>query len=93
MTSTAGAKTIGLSIRTNVNDGVDKFAVWALYGDAWKFVIEPTATNAANATTMSLPRASADGRNLIRVVVSAIDRVGNESARTAINADELASVK
>ncbi len=90
MTSTAGAKTIGLSIVANANEGVDKFAVWALYGNAWKFVVEPSVVNAA---VMSLPRVSADGANLTRIVVSAVDRTGNESARTAVSLDELVSAK
>jgi uncharacterized lipoprotein YddW (UPF0748 family) len=96
VTSTVGAKTIGLAISTSTgagaanNEGVDKFAVWALYGNTWRFIVEPSMANAA---TMSLPRVSADGAALLRVVVSALDRTGNESVRTSISIDELATLK
>lgn len=100
MLGVAGAQTIGVAIRGQGGQGgqagqaweaVDKFAIWARYGDQWIFLVEPSIANAAN---VNLPRSlGGDDRGLTRVVVSAIDRVGNESVRTAITMDQLRAIK
>ena len=53
-----------------------RFAVWARSGGGWRFFVVPAA-----APTIDLPRDTSG-----RIVVSAVDRLGNESTRVAIEA-------
>jgi uncharacterized lipoprotein YddW (UPF0748 family) len=54
-----------------------RFAVWLRYGDRWRFEVSAAATLGA--------AASEEGQPLTAAVVSAVDRLGNESRRVAVD--------
>ncbi len=53
-------------------------AIWARYGTAWKFRVAPGSAHTARLD------ASVDGRPMDGLVVSAVNRVGVESARASV---------
>jgi uncharacterized lipoprotein YddW (UPF0748 family) len=88
------AKTIDLALLAAKGEAVDKFAVWVAYGNKWNFLVVPNIVAAGSVgAKLSLPRVSADDANIGRVVVTAIDRLGNESPRTMIDLNELMAKK
>jgi uncharacterized lipoprotein YddW (UPF0748 family) len=84
---------VSLTITAAAGEASDKFAVWVAYGGgvgAWQLQIHPTA---GAITVVSLPAKSAAGDDLRQVVVSAIDRVGNESSRVRVNNGDAVGAK
>lgn len=62
-------------------DDVSVFAVWAGYGAAWRFSVEPASTK-----KFTLPRVRPDGQ-LSRVMVAAVDRYGTEGSMSSLGLD------
>ncbi len=72
----AGA--LSLKLTAGSGKAVAQYAVWSRYGTEWRFVVVPGArTDWALADDASAGPANA-------VVVSAVDRLGNESARVSV---------
>ncbi len=71
----------GVRVRLTPNGDkpVARYAVWARYGSAWRFFSVP-----AKRAVLDLP--AGDGPSQDRIVVSAVDRVGNESPRERLSA-------
>jgi len=66
--------------------GLIRFAVWSRYGREWRFAMVPALPGAA-ATWSALDDAAAGAASAI--VVSAVDRLGNESERVDVLRDAL----
>ncbi|HPW28258.1 MAG TPA: family 10 glycosylhydrolase [Rhodoferax sp.] len=58
---------------------VARWALWLRYGDQWEFRVSGQTT-----VTLAAAGGQADRAPLSAIVVSALDRVGNESARTGL---------
>ena len=56
-----------------------QYALWVRYGSEWKFMVMP-----GSRTEMELD-SQADSGALNSVVVSAVDRLGNESRRVRVS--------
>lgn len=70
-----GAGTAAVTVRPGAGEKPWQWAVWARYGDAWAFSVHPGAQR-----SLELP-GERDGQTLSAVVVSAVDRSGNEGKR------------
>jgi uncharacterized lipoprotein YddW (UPF0748 family) len=75
----ANGGALKLALSNNLGAGVADYAVWARYGAAWRFVTVPAAA-AGNVVFESGNQQGA----LNAFVVSAVDRLGNESARMLV---------
>lgn len=64
----------GLAIGLGAPKNAAQFAIWARYGDEWRFTVAP-------ATRGEVVLADYDGVPAHAVVVTAVDRLGNESVR------------
>ncbi len=64
----------GMSLKLSADKNVVQYAIWAKYGDEWRFTTAPAAL-----TEILLPDAA--GAPVSAVVVTAVDRLGNESPR------------
>ena len=79
-TATARRETTGVGLRLSAGAGkpVAHYAVWSRYGSEWRFAVAP-----ASRPVLLLPDDAA-GLMAEAVVVSAVDRLGNESARVQV---------
>ena len=66
----------GLALSLGGAPRTAQFAIWARYGDEWRFTVAPASRNEVVLT-------DDNGVPARSVVVSAVDRLGNESARVA----------
>jgi hypothetical protein len=66
----------GLTVTLAPVKNAVQYAVWARYGDEWHFTV-------ASGASKEITLANVDGKAAHAVVVSAVDRLGNESPRTA----------
>lgn len=64
-----------ITLRPTFGERPWQWAIWTKYGDAWTFHVRP-----GDARSVDVPQAR-DGKNLAAVVVTAVDRSGNESER------------
>lgn len=64
----------GLTIGLGAPKNATQYAIWARYGEEWRFTV-------ASATRNEVVLADYDGVPAHTVVVTAVDRLGNESAR------------
>ncbi|HEU4845172.1 MAG TPA: family 10 glycosylhydrolase [Burkholderiaceae bacterium] len=71
---------LALKLAPGAGQAVARFAVWSRYGNAWRFAVAP-----GTRTELRLPDDGTAGA-ASAVVVSAIDRLGNESARVTVAA-------
>ncbi|CAN7637128.1 family 10 glycosylhydrolase [Pseudoduganella sp. LjRoot289] len=73
---TVGARrgSAGLDLKLSAGRGATQYAIWARYGGEWRFTIAP-------ATRSEVTLADEGGVAAGAVVVSAVDRLGNESER------------
>ncbi|MES2127526.1 MAG: family 10 glycosylhydrolase [Pseudomonadota bacterium] len=62
----------GVALRFDAHPSAVQFAVWSRHGETWRFALVP----ASSALTI--------GDAPQQIVVSAVDRLGNESARTSL---------
>ena len=86
--TSSSATTVDFSIQSGSGEAVDKFAVWLRYGATWTFmVLANSATGAPVNLTLPQRSARANDGSLNRLVITAVDRAGNESARVAIDID------
>ena len=69
------AGTAMVTLRPAVGDPPRVWAIWSKYGDTWTFDVRPGQTQSFEIPT------SKDGKELSKVVVTAVDRSGNESER------------
>ena len=76
----ARRETMGVGLRLESGGGkpVSHFAIWTRYGAEWRFAVAP-----ASRPVLVLPD-DASGAPPQMVVVSAVDRLGNESARVNV---------
>ncbi len=100
-TRSASAKAAAIEVQPAKGEAADKFAVWVAYATAigtgatgvgalpkWTFQIVANTAH-AGATSVLLPRLDADNAGIVAVVVSAVDRAGNESARVHLPAADM----
>jgi uncharacterized lipoprotein YddW (UPF0748 family) len=66
----------GLTVTLAPVKNAVQYAVWARYGDEWHFTV-------ASGASKEIILANVDGKAAHAVVVSAVDRLGNESPRSA----------
>jgi uncharacterized lipoprotein YddW (UPF0748 family) len=66
----------GLAVALGAVRNASQFAIWARYGDEWLFTVAP-------ASRSDIVLTDANGVPAQGVVVTAVDRLGNESARVA----------
>jgi uncharacterized lipoprotein YddW (UPF0748 family) len=71
---------LALKLAPGAGQAVARFAVWSRYGNEWRFAVAP-----GTRTELRLPDDGTAGA-ASAVVVSAIDRLGNESARVTVAA-------
>jgi uncharacterized lipoprotein YddW (UPF0748 family) len=64
----------GLDLKLSAGKGATQYAIWARYGEEWRFTTAP-------ATRGEVTLADEAGVQARAVVVSAVDRLGNESER------------
>ena len=67
---------VRLGLTASAGKAAARFAVWTRSGGAWRFHVIPGMSSTVD---LALPSAALD-----RVVVSAVDRLGNESDRVAV---------
>ncbi len=104
-TRSASAKAAAIEVQPAKGETADKFAVWVAYAPAigtgaagvgappkWTFQIVAN-TAQAGATSVLFPRLDEDNAGIIAVVVSAVDRAGNESARVHLSAADIVSLQ
>jgi uncharacterized lipoprotein YddW (UPF0748 family) len=74
-----GAKrgTAGLDLTLSAGKSATQYAIWARYGDEWRFVVAPAGRG-------DVTLADENGIAAGAVVVSAVDRLGNESERVTV---------
>lgn len=72
---TQGPGSATVTLRPGAGEKPWQWATWAKYGDTWEFFVHPGVDR-----SIEMPSVK-DGRNLAAVVVSAVDRSGNESKR------------
>lgn len=70
---------VKVKLTNSLGAGVTDYALWARYGNTWRFMTMP----ALGGSEMSLESANHQGA-LKAVVASAVDRLGNESARVTL---------
>jgi uncharacterized lipoprotein YddW (UPF0748 family) len=68
--------TAGLDLKLSAGKGATQFAIWARYGEEWRFTVAPAARG-------EVTLADEAGVAARAVVVSAVDRLGNESERVS----------
>ena len=78
VTARREAGALALKLAAGAGQPVASYAVWSRYGAEWRFAVAPGAR-----TALLLPDDAAAGA-VNAVVVSAIDRLGNESERVAV---------
>ena len=78
--SPAGKDALKLQLRAGAS--VTQFALWARYGKDWQLQIVPRG---AGETALVLGAHPATGSGVNAIVVSAVDRLGNESTRVAVD--------
>lgn len=71
---------LALKLAPGAGKAVARYAVWSRYGNEWRFAVAP-----GTRTELRLPDDGAAGA-ASAVVVSAVDRLGNESARVTVAA-------
>ena len=78
--SGARRETMGVGLRLEAGSGkpVSHYAIWTRYGAEWRFAVAP-----ASRPVLVLPD-DASGAAPQMVVVSAVDRLGNESPRVNV---------
>ncbi len=104
-TRSASAKAAAIEVQPAKGEAADKFAVWVAYAPAigtgttgvvappkWTFQIVAN-TAQTGATSVLLPRLDADNASIVAVVVSAVDRAGNESARVHLSTADIVSMQ
>jgi uncharacterized lipoprotein YddW (UPF0748 family) len=64
----------GLDLTLSAGKSATQYAIWARYGDEWRFVVAPAGCG-------DVTLADENGMAAGAVVVSAVDRLGNESER------------
>jgi uncharacterized lipoprotein YddW (UPF0748 family) len=64
----------GLDLTLSAGKSATQYAIWARYGDEWRFVVTPASRG-------DVTLADENGIAAGAVVVSAVDRLGNESER------------
>ncbi|RFP24559.1 hypothetical protein D0T25_05975 [Duganella sp. BJB488] len=69
---------VGLKLSAGAGQPVAHYAIWSRYGSEWRFAVAP-----ASRPVLLLPDDAAAG-SAQAVVVSAIDRLGNESERVSV---------
>jgi uncharacterized lipoprotein YddW (UPF0748 family) len=72
-----------IQLQSNPREAVAQYAVWTRIGNAWKFSVVPASNNGLTAGEWTL-ELNGEGDRPTAVVVSAVDRVGNESERVHI---------
>ena len=75
---TVGARrgSAGLDLKLSAGKNATQFAIWARYGEEWRFTVSPAARG-------EVTLADEAGVPARAVVVSVVDRLGNESARVS----------
>lgn len=69
----------GLTLKLRADDNIKRFAVWARFGNSWQFRVVSTAGGGALIPPMTKEGAAN------ALIVSAVDRLGNESARITVD--------
>jgi uncharacterized lipoprotein YddW (UPF0748 family) len=72
-----------IQLQSNPRDAVTQYAVWTRVSNAWKFSVIPATSNGLTQGEWTL-ELNGEGDRPTAVVVSAVDRVGNESDRVHI---------
>lgn len=95
-TRQGNADALVLTMQSAKSDGVSQYAVWMRRDGKWRFTVVPSSAapvvNAAAdmpvTTRISLTDSGAAGwRDMSTIVISAVDRAGNESSRVKLVAD------
>jgi uncharacterized lipoprotein YddW (UPF0748 family) len=73
-----------IQLQSNPRDAVAQYAVWTRISNAWKFSVVPASNNGLTIGEWTL-ELNGEGDRPTAVVVSAVDRVGNESERVHIS--------
>ncbi|MEO6434921.1 MAG: family 10 glycosylhydrolase [Tepidisphaeraceae bacterium] len=68
---------LNVALQAGAGEPTARYAVWARYGERWRFVVVP-----GGAPSLTL-NPDASGQPATAVVVTAVDRCGNESERVA----------
>jgi uncharacterized lipoprotein YddW (UPF0748 family) len=68
----------GLDLTLSAGKSATQYAIWARYGDEWRFVVTPASRG-------DVTLADENGIAAGAVVVSAVDRLGNESERVTVH--------